>query len=250
MDRILKVKEHTVCHGDATLEKSYKLLLGDSKVDLILADPPYCLLTRRNKKTGQKRDPKKEKINHSAVTRFEKVKDFSAFTQKWMQHSVNYLKDDGIAIIWNNFLGIDPIKKIAGDLGLHFWGEFKWAKLTKEGSGNEQLARVYEVALIFAKYKKPTLDNSQREYCLSHVGPYDDNKEAQKWGGHPNHKPFDLQEVLLRAYSTIGDKVLDPFSGSGSTLGACVVLQRQALVMEISQVWYEMSCERIKSQLL
>jgi DNA modification methylase len=46
-------------------------------------------------------------------------------------------------------------------------------------------------------------------------------------------KPVALMEQALANSSRIGDVVLDPFAGSGSTLIACENLKRRARVVEI-----------------
>ena len=50
---------------------------------------------------------------------------------------------------------------------------------------------------------------------------------------HPTMKPVALMEQALANSSRIGDVVLDPFAGSGSTLIACENLKRRARVAEI-----------------
>jgi DNA modification methylase len=50
---------------------------------------------------------------------------------------------------------------------------------------------------------------------------------------HPTMKPVALMEQALANSSRIGDVVLDPFAGSGSTLIACENLKRRARVVEI-----------------
>jgi hypothetical protein len=46
---------------------------------------------------------------------------------------------------------------------------------------------------------------------------------------HPTQKPLDLMRWLVRTYSNPGDMVLDCFTGSGSTLEACMMEGRHWL---------------------
>lgn len=55
--------------------------------------------------------------------------------------------------------------------------------------------------------------------------------------GHPDQKPLGLIEKLVRTSSMPGDFVLDPFSGSGTTLVACQRLGREALGFELNPDW-------------
>lgn len=243
---LFSLRENTHIQGDATSIKPYSQVLGEKKVKLVFADPPYCLLTRR-RKDGRLRDPKKAKIEHEAVRRFENGKEYTLFTLSWMEKAAQYLEKSGHFIVWTNFLGKEPIKKVAIDLGLFFHGEYTWAKWSKGGSGNEKLARAYEVALIFGKEPFRELkdtDSCPPRFCINN---YDEEKEGLKWGNHPNHKSFSVIEPLIRFYTAPRDHVLDPFTGSGSTPAACLKLNRSIAGIELRQEWAEMTQLRIKS---
>jgi len=49
---------------------------------------------------------------------------------------------------------------------------------------------------------------------------------------HPNEKPLDLMQYLVRTYTNPGDTVLDFTSGSGTTLEACKIEGRRAIGIE------------------
>ncbi len=235
--------------GDSTKDENYKTVLPNLKAQLLLADPPYCLLVRRNKKTGQLRDAKTAKINHKNVTRYENIKEYTKFTQAWLGLATKYLDETAPLIIWTNFLGKDPIKKVAIELGyVHFYGEFQWCKLTqKVNSGNEINARLFEVALIFSKQPMPKQSNDEHAQTWSIVSYYDEDDSTSKWENHPNHKIFKVIEPLIRNYSKVGDRVLDPFSGSGSTAEACLILERTFSAIEIDQDWTDLTHRRLLS---
>jgi DNA modification methylase len=55
---------------------------------------------------------------------------------------------------------------------------------------------------------------------------------------HPTEKPVALLQYLLALYSKEGDKVLDPFAGSGSTGEACLTLGRVPLLIEREEEYY------------
>lgn len=247
----LQNKGHYLTCGDSTNGRSYKDIMGIEKANLLLADPPYCLLERRNKKTGQLRDPKRVKINHEAVTRYPNVKTYKIFTKSWMEKALPFLEENATLCIWTNFLGKGPIIEVATELGFtHFQGEYLWAKLTKEGSGNEMLARLYEVALIFRKVPmKSEQDIHSPPLVKSIITHYDEEKEAESWGLHPNHKPFSCIEPLIRQYSLPEDRILDPFTGSGSTPAAAIKLGRKISGIEILPDYAEITLKRSIFQL-
>lgn len=55
--------------------------------------------------------------------------------------------------------------------------------------------------------------------------------------GHPDQKPLGLIEKLVRASSNPGDLVLDAFAGSGTTIFACLNLDRRFIAFERDADW-------------
>jgi hypothetical protein len=72
----------------------------------------------------------------------------------------------------------------------------------------------------------------------------------KKFGKHPTQKPVALLERILLASTSEGDFVLDPFSGSGTTLLAAFRLRRHALGCELSAEFLSLSLRRICSNLV
>lgn len=245
---LLDEEGHRVAWGDATRPEPYAALGATEGVALLHADPPYCLLTRRNKR-GQRRDPKPAKINHEAVRRFENVRAFKRFTDAWLQHALAGLSPTGHAVIWNNFLGREPIQALMQRRGWHHHGTYQWAKLTRQGSGNERVARLYEVALIFGRAPQPAVGPGDQLPPRHVLTGYDDDGEASTWDSHPNHKPRSVLEPLLRAYSRPGDVVLEPFAGSGSTAAAALALGRLARTLELREPWARTTARRLRAAL-
>lgn len=62
---------------------------------------------------------------------------------------------------------------------------------------------------------------------------------------HPTQKPLKLFEWCLQNYSNVGDIILDPFSGSGTTALACHTLKRQFICVEKDQEYYDSSTKRL-----
>jgi site-specific DNA-methyltransferase (adenine-specific) len=62
---------------------------------------------------------------------------------------------------------------------------------------------------------------------------------------HPTAKPLELVEWLVRSYSNENDVVLDPFSGSGTTLAASMIAGRRGIGCEISPEYFETAKQRL-----
>jgi len=231
--------------ADARQEAGYREALAGAPADLLLTDPPYCLLTRR-RKGGDLRDAKGRKIEREPAVRFESVREYRTFTEAWLPKAIAHLTPAAPLVIWSNFLGKEPILTTAKALGYaHLEGEFVWAKRTTERAGNEQLLRVYEVALVLwrARPPAPTLTDPPRVWAV--VAGYDDDGEAAEFGAHPHHKPFGVLEPLVRTYAPVHGRVLDPFAGSGSIPAAAVKLGRTVACLELVPEWAELTSQRL-----
>jgi DNA modification methylase len=57
-------------------------------------------------------------------------------------------------------------------------------------------------------------------------------------------KPISLLAELLNNSSSIGQNVLDPFGGSGSTLIACDELKRNAFLNELDETYVDVIVKR------
>lgn len=65
---------------------------------------------------------------------------------------------------------------------------------------------------------------------------------------HQNEKPVPLLERMIDSFSDIGDVVLDPFMGSGSTAVACMNMGRSFIGCEIDSGYYEIALNRIDAE--
>ena len=77
-------------------------------------------------------------------------------------------------------------------------------------------------------------------WCFSHVHYCNPNRQ-----NHPTQKPEGLIERMVLASSNVGGSVLDPFSGSGTTLRVCQQINRNCTGIEVNPEYVEMSRQRL-----
>jgi len=244
----------TVIRGCATSAQSYVSLLGAAGfADLLLTDPPFCLLTRR-RESGAPRDPKPRARKNDApgVRRFDTVAEYAGFSRSWLQHALPRLRPTGAAVIFTNALGRPPLLAAAAAHGFSLCAAVPWAKLpgARADAGRETLLRVYEWALVLARGaplppgRPHSAGPSLASGALALVSGFHDALGEPH--AHPHAKPFAALEPLLREFSRPGDVVLDPFSGSGAIPAAAAALGRVGRGCELRAEWAAAAARRVE----
>jgi DNA modification methylase len=99
-------------------------------------------------------------------------------------------------------------------------------------------------------YRKPTW--SEKVLSVISADNYS-NWFQQIWSGvtgastrhHPAPYPLELAERLVRMFSFVGDTVLDPFLGTGTTSVAAAKWGRNSVGVEVDPEYFEMAHKRI-----
>jgi len=94
-----------------------------------------------------------------------------------------------------------------------------------------------EYALLLYRDKLPKFNNNGK--MIFNVMDWEDDKDALYEKIHPTQKPIKLLERLITIFTDEGDVVIDPVSGSGSTLVAAENLGRRAYGFEIKKSFYK-----------
>ena len=64
---------------------------------------------------------------------------------------------------------------------------------------------------------------------------------------HDTEKPVELMKVLIENSSNIDEVVFEPFMGVGSTIMACIELDRKYIGCEIDEKYYNIAKNRIEN---
>ena len=68
--------------------------------------------------------------------------------------------------------------------------------------------------------------------------------------GHPAPYPIELPRRCIKLFSYVGDTVLDPFMGSGTTLLAAYQNNRRSIGIEIDADYCKLASERLRQMQL
>jgi site-specific DNA-methyltransferase (adenine-specific) len=217
--------------------------------DLIFADPPFNI--------GYKYDGYNDSL---------KKGKYVEWTRLWMAACKKVLKPAGSFYI---AIGDDyaaNVKTIADELGLHLRNWIIW-HYTFGQQTKQKFARSHTHIFYFVNDKKNFTFNdfavrvpSDRQLIYSDrransAGRIPDDvwtefsrvcgtfKERQGW--HPCQMPEILLQRIISVSTNEGDCVLDPFSGSGTTVAAACQLARNYVGIEISKKYVHQSQKRL-----
>ncbi len=156
-------------------------------------------------------------------------------------------------------------KMLIENIGFAMRGEIIWYKNGAAGStawgswkspSNPILRDVHEYILVFSK-KKMRRDNPlERESDLSREEFLEFTKsvwifppESAKRVGHPAPFPVELPYRCIKLYTFVGEVVLDPFMGSGTTAVAAILTRRNFVGYEINPDYLRIANDRIRNVL-
>jgi site-specific DNA-methyltransferase (adenine-specific) len=75
---------------------------------------------------------------------------------------------------------------------------------------------------------------------------FDRDNNLPDWCAHPTQKPMRLLGYLTMMYTNVGDVILDPFMGSGTTGEAALLLNRRFIGIEKNREFFDISCRRLE----
>ena len=77
-----------------------------------------------------------------------------------------------------------------------------------------------------------------------------DHRRSDLGREHPTQKPLELMVWCINLASDIGETILDPFMGSGTTLRAAKDLGRKAIGIELEERYCEIAARRMQQEVL
>ncbi len=227
----------------------------EGTVDLIVTSPPYNV--------GIKYDSYDDKMSY---------KHYLTFTREWLAKCYRLIKDDGrfcLNIPLDKNKGgqqsvCADITTIAKQVGWKYhstiiWNEQNISRRTAWGSWLSAsapyvIAPVEVIVILYKeRWKKISgsrkSDISKKEFIEWTNGVWTFMGESKKRVGHPTPFPIELPRRCIKLFSFVGDTVLDPFLGSGSTLIASILTNRKGIGVEIDKGYCGLAKQRILSNI-
>ena len=253
----------------------YLTSIDDGSIDLILTDPPYIISkdsgmdklyneVSQNEINGidlvkNEEEWKQYKRENNIIddTNKEKYMKYGTIYGKKYCVKTNYgqwdndftidildqficqfykkLRKGGTLIIFFDLWKITTLKEIMEKYKFKQIRFIEWIKTNPQprNSRINYLTNCREIALLGVKEGSPTFNSSYDN------GIYNFPLQGGKNRFHPTQKSLDLFEDLIEKHSNMGDTVLDPFLGSGTTAIACRQCHRHFKGCELSKEYYD-----------
>jgi len=230
--------------------------LKDNSVDMIFADPPYNL--QLSKKLYRPDQTNVNGVKHT-WDKFNSFKEYDKFTGTWLSHAKRVLKPNGTIWIIGSYHNIFRVGTIVQNLGFWILNDIIWLKSNPMPNfkGN-RFTNAHET-IIWASHNKKSkytfnyqamkTMNEDKQMRSDWFLPICSGSERLKISGktlHPTQKPEVLINRIILSCSSIGDTVLDPFFGTGTTGTICKKLNRNFIGIEKNQKYMKYAKNRIK----
>ena len=205
--------KNCIINGDCT---EVLKTIPDESVDFVLTDPPYFV--RYKDRTGRTiaNDSRPESV-------------LGAFDDLY-----RVLKPDTFCISFYGWNRVDAFFRAWKGAGFTPVGHIVWHKNYASSTGF--LKARHEQAYVLAKGRP-----AKPARLLDDVQPWEYTGNRS----HPTEKAVSILEPLIETLSHPGDVVLDPFSGSGSTLVAAVLSGRRYLGIELESRYCQLAEKRL-----
>jgi len=224
-----------------------------ASVDLVITSPPYNV-----------------DIQYGSHKDDVSYVDYLQFSKEWMARCYDFLKEDGRFCLnvpldknkgGQQSVGAD-LTTLAKEIGFNYhstiiWNEGNISRRTAWGSWMSASAPyvIAPVELIIILYKDSWKKNSgskksdvtRDEFMSWTNGMWTFNGESKKRVGHPAPFPIELPRRCIKMFSYVGDTVLDPFLGSGTTLVAAYQNGRKGIGVDVDKGYCKLAKSRIET---
>ena len=242
-----------VIEGDC-VEAMERLPAGS--VDMVFADPPYNLQLG-----GELLRPNNSRVD-GVEEPWDKFADFTAydgFTRAWLTAARRALKPDGSIWVIGSYHNIFRVGAALQDLGFWVLNDIVWRKTNpmpnfrgrRFTNAHETLiwcARDRDARYTFNYEAMKALNEDlqmRSDWLLPLCGGPERLRNGDGRKAHPTQKPEALLHRALLAATRLGDVVLDPFFGTGTTGAVAQKLGRRWIGIERDSGYAARARERI-----
>lgn len=223
------------------------------KAQLVIADIPYNLGNNAYASSNEwyiNGDNKQGESEKAGKQFFNSDKNFNIaeyfhFCNRLLKKEPKEKGKAPCMIIFCSFQQLNIVIKYAEKYGFKKYIPLVFIKDTSAQvlKANMKIVGACEYALLLYRDKLPMFNNNGRMVKNWFRYQRDNPKYYPKI--HPTQKPVYILKQLIELFTNEGDTVIDPCAGSGTTLRACMELNRNSYGFEISRDFVKKAKETI-----
>ena len=229
--------------------------LPESSIDMVFADPPYNLQLG-----GELHRPNNSKVDgvDDAWDQFDGFAAYDTFTRDWLKAARRVLKPDGTLWVIGSYHNIYRVGAILQDIGFWMLNDVIWRKTNPMPNfRGRRFTNAHETLLWCARsqnskyqfnYDAMKALNDDLQMRSDWLLPLCTGAERLKKNGkkaHPTQKPESLLYRVVLSSTEVGDVVLDPFFGSGTTGAVAKQLGRNYIGLERDPDYAKLAGKRL-----
>ena len=232
--------------------------LPECSVDLIFADPPYNLQLK-----GDLHRPDNSRVDavNDHWDQFDSFRAYDDFTNAWLSAARRILKKDGAIWVIGSYHNIFRVGSAVQNQGFWILNDVVWRKSNPMPNFRGMRFTNAHETLIWAsksdksKYTfnyealKALNEGTQMrsDWTLPICTGHERLKNEKGEKAHPTQKPESLLYRVLLGTTNVGDLVLDPFFGTGTTGAVCKMLGRNFIGLEREESYAKVAEKRINN---
>jgi len=247
-----------VIFGDA-LEVLKKM--DDEFVDMVFIDPPYFLQLPNRKLRRWAVKTVVEGV-HDEWDKFSSFEEYDRFVRTLLTEVKRVMKPNATIWLIATYHSIFRIGKIMQDLGYWILNDVIWIKTNPMPNWlGVRFTNATEILIRAVKDKSVKKHTFNKDYAkafgIGKVGanvwvlPICSRKERLKNGTgkklHSAQKPVELLIRVILTSTKVGDLVLDPVAGTGTTGCVAYALKRDFVMIEKERKYVEAIVERLRT---
>lgn len=245
---IWRVGNHIIACSDALSAHSVFNELDDAPLAKVcVTDPPYNVPTQGHIRTSEGHAPFAMAAGEMTDEAFEE------FLSSFMMSACALTTQTALFYVCMDWRHIDHLNRAASAQRLIPQNLCVWAK-TNAGMGSFYRSQ-HELVAVYSRSQK-----FQNNINLGASGRYRTNvwqyegvtsfgaTRTEDLADHPTVKPTKLIADILLDCTSIGDWVLDPFLGSGTTCLAAEQTKRKCLGIELEPRFVDVALQRLKTR--
>jgi len=187
--------------------------MNDNSVDIVFTSPPY------NRKRNDK------------YTHYDDIiEDYFGWSCKVIDELIRVSKGNVYYNIQKNYYNKMDVFKIIGRYSEQICDIIIWEKSNPLPANGFNITNAYEFIIVFGKNIK-----ANQTYTKNHIT----TSVTQMIAEHKAIMHKDVAMFIIDRFSSIGDTILDPFAGTGTTGVICQRLNRNYILIEKTPEYVE-----------